>query len=151
MNNIYLPTIDTALAGTGLQTGFQALPGGNETILVVDDEVVLCKLGRRMLERFGYQVKTATSGEEALEIFRWQSDDIDLVILDVNMPGMGGYKCLQALLQIDPQIKIIVASGYSRDHCEQDLLSLGACAFIAKPFQLEALVTAVRETIDRVA
>ena len=149
--NIYLPTIDTALAGTGLQTGFQALPGGNETILVVDDEVVLCKLGRRMLERFGYQVKTATSGEEALEIFRWQSDDIDLVILDVNMPGMGGYKCLQALLQIDPQIKIIVASGYSRDHCEQDLLSLGACAFIAKPFQLEALMTAVRETIDRVA
>ncbi len=148
---IYLPVIDTALDGTAMQKEYQELPCGSETILVVDDEVVLCELGRHMLERFGYQVKTAASGEEALEVFKQQRDGIDLVILDVNMPGMGGYKCLQALLQIDPQIKTIVASGYSQGHCEQDLLSLGACAFIAKPFQLEALVTAVRKIIDRVA
>ena len=62
---------------------------------------------------------------------------------------MGGTKCLQALRQIDLQVKIIVASGYAPHHCAQDLLALGADAFIAKPFELEALLAAVRTAIDQ--
>lgn len=64
---------------------------------------------------------------------------------------MGGTKCLQALRQIDPQVKIIVASGYAPHHCAQDLLALGADAFIAKPFELGALLAAVRMAIDPTA
>ncbi len=146
---IYLPVIETAVTPMVLHKEHQNLPCGSETVLVVDDEAELCDLGQRFLERFGYRVATAGSGEEALEIYRQEAVGIDLVILDVNMPGMGGYKCLQALLQIDPHVKIIMASGYSPDHCERDLLALGAHAFIAKPYQLGALLVTVRATIDQ--
>ncbi len=149
--NIYLPGIREAAAPSPRRIAHQDLPCGSETVLLVDDEVDLCELGSSILERYGYRVETAGSGEEALEIYQRAAAGIDLVILDVNMPGMGGYKCLQALRQIDPQVKIVVASGYSPHLCEQDLLALGAYAFIAKPFELETLLAVVRTAIDQAA
>jgi DNA-binding NarL/FixJ family response regulator len=71
-----------------------------------------------------------------------------LVILDLSMPGIGGYKCLKMLLEIDPEIRIIVSSGYSFDGPVGDVLKAGAAAFIAKPYQLSEMLKTVRKALD---
>jgi DNA-binding NarL/FixJ family response regulator len=71
-----------------------------------------------------------------------------LVILDLSMPGIGGYKCLKMLLEIDPEIRIIVSSGYSFDAPVRDVLKAGAAAFIAKPYQLSEMLKTVRKALD---
>ena len=85
---------------------------------------------RQMLERFGYQVVLAGSGEQALEIYRELPRDIGLAILDLNMPGMGGHKCLIHLLERDPHLKVVVASGYSSEGMGLKVMESGAAAFL---------------------
>jgi len=124
--------------------------GGHETILFVDDEESLLALGQDMLREHGYTTITAESGERAIEIYKKERGRIDLVVLDVGMPGMGGYKCLQALIKIDPEIKVIIASGYTSIDEVKEALEHGAAGFIGKPYRLTDMLKNLREVLDRV-
>ncbi len=146
-----LPEVaDSAPAETAALTPVQAESGAvkPETILVVDDEEVIRDFVRESMEFYGYRVMTAVSGEEALELYRQSPAEIDLVLLDISMPGMGGLKCLEELLKINPDIRVIIASGYFADGLENDPLQQGASDFLNKPYKIKALLDKIRSVID---
>jgi two-component system cell cycle sensor histidine kinase/response regulator CckA len=145
---IYLPAIE-AQEDNSLAEDTSVLPtGGTETILLVDDESSIRDLASRVLLKFGYTPITATSGEEALEIYSNRKDEIDLVVIDLGMPGMGGHKCVQKLLKLNPDIKVIIASGYSINGQVKDTLQAGAKGFVGKPYQIQELLGKVRDVLD---
>jgi PAS domain S-box-containing protein len=123
--------------------------GGQETVLLVDDEPPLLEVGRRILGGAGYQVLTAQSGEEALASLQGPDRRADLVILDLSMPGMGGHRCLARILAQDPQARVLVASGYSAEGMAAQSLAAGALGFVAKPFGKVELLAAVRRALDQ--
>ncbi len=125
------------------------IAGGSETILLVDDEAAMRKLSQRILTRHGYKTLLAQSGEEALEIYSKPDGGIDLVVLDVNMPGMGGHNCLPALLKINPEAKVIISSGYSQKIQLKETLLSGAAGFIPKPYKQTEMLKTIREVLDR--
>ncbi len=127
----------------------QRLLAGSERILLVDDEEALRDLGAKFLGNMGYQVRTAASGEEALEIYQAQGGAIDLVVMDLGMPGMGGHKTLMAILAIDPRAKVVIASGYSANGQVRASLESGGAGFVAKPFRRLDLLATVRQALDR--
>jgi two-component system cell cycle sensor histidine kinase/response regulator CckA len=122
---------------------------GTETILLVDDEKALLHIGSRTLGRMGYEVLTAGSGEEALEKYKAAGSSIDLVVMDLGMPGMGGIKALKALKEIDLQVKVLIASGYAADEQVRDALASGASGYVAKPFVQADLLAAVRTVLHQ--
>jgi CheY-like chemotaxis protein len=121
---------------------------GRETILFVDDEKSILEIAEEILSMHGYNVKTAQSGEEALEIYNAGKDNIELIILDLSMPGMGGKKCLSDLVAINPRVKVLMTSGYSSSQQVKDLTSAGASGFINKPYHPDDLLFTIREIID---
>lgn len=121
---------------------------GTETILLVEDEPSLLDMGKEILTRYGYTVHVARDGESALQIMRERGGEVDLVILDLIMPGMGGIKCLGELLLMDPETRVLITSGYAQDSSEEDLLLLGARAFIPKPYTVSQLLQGVRKVLD---
>jgi two-component system cell cycle sensor histidine kinase/response regulator CckA len=123
------------------------LPRGSETILLVDDEDFLRELGKEMLERFGYEVLIADRGESALEIYGKKSDAISLVILDLMMPGIGGKRCLEELLRMNPLVNVVIASGYSINEPIRETLDAGAKGFIGKPYELRQMLSTVRKVL----
>lgn len=145
---IYWPAMDQESIPTGSSPQEDLPTGGHETILLVDDEPEIRNLTREILETFGYRVLTAQNGEQALAVFREQGQDIDLVLLDLNMPGMGGRKCLQELLAANPRVRVLIASGYPENGYGQEALSSGARGFIGKPYQMRELAVKVREALD---
>jgi len=147
---VYLPVLEGAGAARAVVAGATTpeLPTGRETILVVDDEEAIVELGRRSLEGLGYRVLAAGSGEEALEVFRRHRGEVDLVLLDLGMPGMGGPRCLKALKDLDPQVRVIIASGYSANGAVREFLRDGAVGYLGKPFRLKDLAQKVREVLD---
>ena len=124
--------------------------GGTETILLVDDDHFIRELGEEMLCRFGYRVVAASDGESALEIFREQKESISLVILDLIMPGMGGHKCLEEILRLDPAQKVVIASGYSVNGRTSEALKAGARGYIKKPYEMRPMLKMVRQVLDQV-
>ncbi len=120
---------------------------GQGTILLADDEEALLALCRRLLENEGYTVITAGNGEEALARYRAQGHAIDLVILDLGMPGMGGMKCLRELLAINSEIKVLIASGYSSSAQVEEALASGASGFVAKPYTRAVILNSVRQAL----
>ncbi len=128
--------------------GRENIPRGKETILLVEDEASLREIGKTMLQRFGYTVWLADSGEAAVSLYREKKDRIHLVILDLNMPGMGGFKCYTQLTEIDPDVKVVVASGFLEDARYQEVLGSKVKAFVDKPYRLSELLHAVRDALD---
>ena len=122
--------------------------GGRETILLVDDEQPILNMGREALAMMGYRILTAERGETALNIYRQRGDEIDLVILDLGMPGMGGARCLEELIRLDPAAKVLIASGYTAAHKVHQVQDYGAAGFIAKPYRLSQLLKTIRQTLD---
>lgn len=122
--------------------------GGSETVLLVDDEESLRHMGSRILSDAGYSVVTAGNGEEALEIFSREPGKIDLVVLDAIMPYMGGKECLENLLRMNPELKVVIASGHTATVKIDDFLQMGAKGFVAKPFSLRSFLKAVRDALD---
>jgi len=120
-----------------------------EHILVVDDEPALRELTREALEEAGYRASCAESGEQALEMYQKNQDSIALIIMDINMPGMGGYECIQRLLELDSEVSILVVSGYSPEERLRQYLKSGRVGFMAKPYRVPELLSRVREAIDR--
>jgi two-component system, cell cycle sensor histidine kinase and response regulator CckA len=145
---IYLPAIEQPEEASNIVTEATEPRGGNETILLVDDDDSVRNLGQEILQQYGYMVISAPDGESALRIYREERDRIDLVILDLIMPGMGGSQCLQRLLQINPQIKIVVASGYSVPGQLERSKEVGAKAFINKPYDVRQMLDVLREVLD---
>ncbi len=125
-----------------------AAQGRGETVLVVDDEADVLNILKEALERNGYHVLQARSGEEALEIFSGTNGVVDLVIMDLGMPGMGGRRCLEEMLRLDPEARIIVATGYSSHGQQESILQAGARGFVAKPYRLQHLLARIRQALD---
>ena len=122
---------------------------GKECILVVDDEEAIRDMTRQLLSENGYNPMYATNGEEALAIYRDHGGDIALVVLDLGMPGMGGFACLKELLALDPEVKVLVASGYSHQESVGNILSQGASDFIAKPYNTRKFLRAIRCILEQ--
>lgn len=125
-----------------------SLYGENETVLLVDDNKPVLDIACDILGQYGYTTIAAGSGEEAVEIYERKGDQIDLVILDIGMPGMGGHRCFKELLRINPEIKVLIATGYSANGKVKETLEAGASDYIGKPYRLIDIVKKVRKVLD---
>jgi PAS domain S-box-containing protein len=143
---IYLAATDKPVARNGAEAA-EPIKRGSETILLVDDEQMMLDIGRDLLQTMGYRVITARDGEEAVEIYRGRSDEIDLVLLDIVMPKMGGGQAYDCIKSINPGVKVLLLSGYSIDGEATQILSRGCNGFIQKPFNLEQLSRSVKTVL----
>jgi PAS domain S-box-containing protein len=145
---VYLPALVQSGHWREAGEGDGQLKGGDETILLVDDEKYIRELGVELLTDVGYEVFTATDGEGALQLYRKEQQTIDLVILDLVIPGMGGKKCYEEILKINPQAKILIVSGYSINGPGKEAMEAGAKGFVGKPFDVSHMLTTVRDILD---
>ena len=122
---------------------------GKGTILLVDDEKNVLYSGEQMLKLLGYEVLLAGDGEEALEIYNENQDKIDIVLLDMLMPRMGGGETYDRMKEINPQINVILISASGVDGQATEILQRGCDAFIEKPFGLELLARIIRAILDK--
>lgn len=120
-----------------------------KTILVVDDEPSNVTLTKEVLQQLGYRVFTAGSGQEAITVYLEHEREIDLVILDLIMPGMGGGKTFDALHTIDPGVKVLLSSGYSADGEAKKILDRGCGGFIQKPFRIAEISQKIEEVLGK--
>ncbi len=145
---IYLPVTDitSELSSTENEVLKKETPEG-ETILLVDDEDMVRDLGADYLTELGYTVRTASNGRQALEIYRQNQAEISLVLLDLIMPEMSGKICLEELLKINPDVKVVVVSGYCSDETPGGPVNLGARGFVSKPYDLDSLVNTIQKVL----
>jgi len=145
---VYFPVIKKSAVPAGKGPENAAPPRGSETILIVDDEALVRDLGEQILKTFGYKVITAPDGERGLEAYLRNRDDVSLVILDLLMPGMGGRRCLEELIKISPDVKVIISSGYSPKENAGTAMDAGAKGFISKPYDVRKMLTLLRDVLD---
>lgn len=143
--HIYLPATDKN--PEVLNEAKTQIIQGRESVLIVDDQRFVIDVGRQMLTTLGYQVMVANSGTEAIEIYRLNKDSIQLVILDMIMPTMGGNETFDHLKAIDSNVRVLLSSGYSIDGEAAEILKKGCHGFIQKPFNLEELSQNVRKAM----
>ena len=141
---IYLPASGRKVEEEPLKSTQQEISYGRGTVLLVDDEEMILDVGRMMLERLGYRVLTATGGKEAIDLYQKEREKIDLVILDMIMPGMGGGETYDQLKAVDPEVPVLLSSGYSMDGQAKEILDRGCRGFIQKPFALDELSRKVK-------
>jgi len=134
---IFLPASEKDVEGTA-DTAAKLIKGSG-TLLVVDDEELVLKVGVNMLEKLGYTVLGAKNGKEAVDIFNANKDKILMVILDIIMPDMGGGEVYDKIKSINPEVKVLLSSGYSVDGQAIELLERGCDGFMQKPFTMEEL------------
>jgi PAS domain S-box-containing protein len=144
---IYLPVGDSGREEES-KPPTDALPGGKETILLVDDEEIVRTVAKRILERYGYTVVEARDGQEAVDLYLRRGKDFDLVVLDLSMPRLSGEEALTHLWLHDPAIKVVVASGLVTEADGERLQKKGALALLDKPFRVGDLIRAVRLALD---
>jgi CheY-like chemotaxis protein len=120
---------------------------GKGTVLLIDDEEIIRNVGKNLLESFGYNVYLAENGKKGVELFEQMLSDIDLVVLDMIMPEMNGKECFERLRSLDPGVKILLASGFSKDEDVKNLKEQGLSDFIRKPFQAGELSRTVYNII----
>jgi len=145
--SVYLPASDEMVPKT-LEGLGRAMPG-SETILLVDDEELVCEVGAQMLERMGYRVIEANRGGQALEIYKENRHKVDLVILDMVMPKMSGGETYDRLKAIDAGVEVLLSSGYSIDGQAEEIIKRGCNGFIQKPFNMNDLSQKIREILDK--
>lgn len=121
---------------------------GSETILLVDDESIILKVGRRLLKELGYKVWIAKNGKASLKIFSACHDEIDLVILDIVMPEMDGKEVYARMKQISPDLHVLLASGYGIDWQARKMIEDGCRGFIQKPFKFDEMSLQVRKILE---
>ncbi|MFB3925311.1 MAG: response regulator [Syntrophales bacterium] len=144
--NIYLPASDKE---TGTKPKHSDdIRKGRETILIIDDEETIITVQSEILKILGYCVLSATSGKEAADIYRARKEEIDLVIMDMIMPEMGGAELFELLKIINPGVKVILSSGYSMDGQAARIMEAGCRAFIQKPFSISDISKKIREVLD---
>jgi two-component system, cell cycle sensor histidine kinase and response regulator CckA len=148
--HIYLPLSKNKAVGK-TEAVQQTVLKGKETILLVDDEETVITVNRDMLEALGYSVLVARSGREAVDVYQKNVDVVDLVILDVIMPDMGGEETFAALSRINPLVAVVLSSGYSLEGPMRKIMDHGCKAFIQKPFTINMLSQKLREVLGRKA
>jgi two-component system cell cycle sensor histidine kinase/response regulator CckA len=121
---------------------------GSETVLLVDDEPMIVEVAGSLLRSLGYNVHTAVSGQEALQLYAENPERIDIVILDMIMPGMGGGETFDRLREMNPHVKVLLSSGYSIDGQASEIMGRGCRGFIQKPFKTKALSRKLREVLE---
>ena len=121
---------------------------GSETILLVDDETIILQIGRQLLKELGYRVFIAKSGASALKIYSACHAEIDLVILDIVLPEMAGQEIYSRMKQIKPDLRVLLASGYSLDWQARKMIDDGCNGFIQKPFKLKELSGQIRKILE---
>lgn len=121
---------------------------GEGAILLVDDEDIIIGVASGMIESFGFEVLTASSGKQAIEIYRKSKDNIKMVILDMIMPKMSGEETFDRLREINSEVKVLLSSGYSIDGHAADIMDRGCNGFIQKPFNLGELSKSIRSVLD---
>ena len=144
--SIFFPVIE-AQAITDSAT-LEELPSRNETILLVDDEESLVKMGRQILEQLGYKVETRTSSIEALELFTSKPDEFDLIITDMAMSKMTGDKFANQVLKERPDMPIILCTGLSEKIDEKTASKIGIAEYIEKPLDMSDFAFEVRKVLD---
>jgi len=144
--DVYLPELELAME-TPESKKEEAFPRGTERILYIDDEPALASLAEKILGGLGYEVTTVTSSLEALENFKAKPGQFDLVITDMTMPGMTGDKLAQKLMEIRPDIPVILCSGYSEHISAEKAESLGIRKFIMKPIQKKTMAETIKEVL----
>jgi two-component system cell cycle sensor histidine kinase/response regulator CckA len=120
---------------------------GNGTVLLVDDEAMIIDVTGEILKQLGFELRSARCGEEAIELFKADPRGIDLIVLDMIMPGLSGAETFKRLKAIDPEVKVLFSSGYSLDKRASDLLDQGCGGFIQKPFRTEELCEKINEIL----
>jgi PAS domain S-box-containing protein len=145
---IYLPISKKETDKESLTVDNEKILVGDETILLVDDDDMIIYVGVKMLEKIGYKVMKARTGKEAIEIYRENQKKIDLVILDMIMPEMGGGEVYDFLKSINPKIKVLLSSGYSLKGEAKGILERGCNGFIQKPINMKNLSLKIRKILD---
>lgn len=121
---------------------------GNESVLMVDDEERILKVGREICRALGYHVMTAASGHEAVDIFKKNRQTIHLVVLDMIMPDMNGLETFLNLKKIDPKVKVLLSTGYSIDEKAREMMKQGCRGYILKPYSVIDFSHKVRQALD---
>lgn len=145
--NIFLPASEQKVIPATEPT--KEISKGYETILLVDDEDIVIDVGKKMLQKIGYQVLVARGGKTAVELYEDNKDEIDMVILDMIMPEVSGGETYDRLKKINPDIKVLLASGYSINGQATEILNRGCDGFIQKPFSVKDLSQKIREILDK--
>ena len=143
---IYFPALEKAAEEEKEPEG--EIRGGSERVLFVDDEESMVNLNRQRLERLGYQVKTTTKPMEALEWFKADPDQFDIIITDMTMPRMTGDRLAAEVLKIRPHVPLIISTGYSERMSAKKVEALGVRKCIEKPIDLRNLASSLREVLD---
>ncbi|MHC4457989.1 MAG: response regulator [Planctomycetota bacterium] len=120
-----------------------------ETVLLVDDEDFVIDIAHEILKTLGYKVLLAKGGKEAIEVYQKNQNNIDLVILDMIMPGTGGGEVFDAIRENNPVEKVLLTSGYDVNGQAKTILERGCNGFIQKPFNLKELSMKMREILDK--
>jgi len=148
--NIYLPASpkkDTHDKNKDVD-GDNVISKGAETILLVDDESMILTVGSELLKTLGYTILTAQDGSSAIDLYKNSKENIDLVILDMVMPEMGGGEIFDELKKINPQVKVLLSSGYSLNGQASRIIKRGCVGFIQKPFTIRDIASQLRKIID---
>ena len=144
--DVYLPASPKKIAQKE-ELNREALKG-SETVLLIDDEDIIIDIGEQILERLGYRALMARSGKEAIEIYQANKNEINIVILDMIMPDMGGGETYDRLKKINPEIRVLLSSGYSIDGQASEIMNRGCNGFIQKPFNVEQLSRKIRDILS---
>ncbi len=145
--SIYLPITEKKVAVETPSLDVDKIVKGKGSILLVDDEPVIIDVGKEMLQCLGYTVFTANNGEAAIKRYMEAGDRIDMLILDMIMPDIGGGEVFDRLREFNPEVKVLLSSGYSIDGKASAIMERGCNGFIQKPFKLERLSQKIREII----
>jgi PAS domain S-box-containing protein len=146
--HIYLPAVPETIEKE-IQATPQTIPSqlkGN--ILIVDDEEVIRKVLVRMLKRMGFSVTAASNGQEAIHIFQESDENFDLVIIDMLMPIMDGKETFSVLKSLDPNVRVLLSTGYSMDSSAQELMNAGVLGYLHKPFNIHELSQKVSSVLS---
>lgn len=146
--SVILPLKDAA-DNLDIPSEDEKLVMGNESVLLVDDEERILTVGREICKALGYSVITADSGKEALDVYQKEQSGINLVILDMIMPGMNGLETFIALKKMNPNIKVLLSTGYSIDEKAQEMLRLGCKGYILKPYSVIDFSHKLREVLEQ--
>ena len=142
--SVYLPVAEVERSSPEVEQENDALPSGTETILLIEDEEPVLDTLRLMCSRQGYKILEAHNGQEGWEVFQRERARIDLVLLDLSMPEMSGQELMAQMLDLDPEVKVIISTGYTQYQAE----SLGARALLPKPYGSRQALQTIRQVLD---
>ncbi len=144
----YLPR-STVAAETAVRRRRQRLPRGTEHVLIIEDELSVSEIARDLLTSLGYTVYTADDGKAGVDFYRARQGSVDLILLDMNLPVMGGREAFELLRTINPHVPIVIVTGYGKAVVETSSFCSNVIGFMQKPFQLETMAMTVRSVLDK--